>query len=364
MVWLESLEPARGVRRGARCSYLALVVILAVEPTAFAEERDPVAAEALFRQGLAALRAEDWGSGCEKFQKSMALDPAVSTEFKIAKCYEHDNQLAKAWYAYELAQKMNRESQASEKRRSDLDRAIVEALAALKPQVPTLRVTVTPNAPDLEVMRDGVAIPVAILGEVIPVDPGTHEILVRASGFEERRQTVEVPIGRAIEANIQLVSLKSPTQAPPSAPPATPAPATHPAGESIQTKEPAATPMAERAPPTEWSQRHTGIAVAATGVVALGVAGYFELRTQHFIGEMAQYKTGDSYSSGVQSPHADALKNQNLALIFAGAGAALTGIGLGLYFTEKPRVAKSSATSTCPFELLVTPTALGARGVF
>ncbi len=47
--------------------------------SASANQRDPAAAEALFRSGRVAIEKGDYASACPKFEESSRLDPAVGT---------------------------------------------------------------------------------------------------------------------------------------------------------------------------------------------------------------------------------------------------------------------------------------------
>jgi len=117
---------------------------------------DPIGAEALFRQGLAALKSGDWTVACSKFQASVDLEPAVSTWVKVAKCHEHEGKLASAWYDYQRATKLNHELDQTERRREELGDFIRKAVATLEPRIPKLSVTVEPRPEGLQIYRDGI----------------------------------------------------------------------------------------------------------------------------------------------------------------------------------------------------------------
>lgn len=309
--------------------------------------RDPVAAEALFRQGLDALRTDDWTSACKKFEKSFELDPAVSTQFKIAKCLEHDGRLSSAWYGYELALKMNRESDVSERRRNELEKAITQAIGQLAPRLPHLRLTIKDAPQQLEITRNGQLVPLALLGEVIPLDPGHHEIVVRAAGYRQYRQELKVVEGGLAELAIELVpenkegaSPQLPPLAVADAPPLVSAP-----GPNVNP--PRETDARQDVASTGWTQRHSGIAFAATGAVALGVASYFGVLMYQHIADMDDYKRSNgTYERRVVGPRDDALRDQRTGLVLAGTGAVLSGMGVVLYVTaagrdDSPRKASS-----------------------
>src|SRR5580693_7797688 len=103
-----------------RCSITALSILLLASP-AVAEPAAPAQAETLFMSAMALLDRGDWAAACPKFQASMDLDPAVSTQIKIARCHEHDGKLAAAWSDVSEALKLNKTLPQSEQRRSELD---------------------------------------------------------------------------------------------------------------------------------------------------------------------------------------------------------------------------------------------------
>jgi hypothetical protein len=59
-----------------------------LDPAASARDRDPVAAEALFRAGRDALKRGAWAAACSKLAESQTLDPAAGTALNLAVCQE------------------------------------------------------------------------------------------------------------------------------------------------------------------------------------------------------------------------------------------------------------------------------------
>ncbi len=186
-----------------------MLALVGFPATTFAQEhpaRDPVGAEELFRQGVVAKNRGDWQTACDKFKKSFDLEPAVSTQYKLASCHEHAGRLASAWYGYQSALKMNRHTP-SHKRQRELDTSIRAALAELEPRIPRLRIRVEPTAEGLELMRDGDSLaPASVLGEPLPVDPGEHTVAARAPGFTEQEVRVTVTEGRTFDGVLERVA--------------------------------------------------------------------------------------------------------------------------------------------------------------
>jgi|GEM_PF-2005449 len=395
-------QPAPSVKRGwvESCLVLALVGFPA---TTFAQEhpaRDPVGAEELFRQGVVAKNRGDWQTACDKFKKSFDLEPAVSTQYKLASCHEHAGRLASAWYGYQSALKMNRHTP-SHKRQRELDTSIRAALAELEPRIPRLRIRVEPTAEGLELMRDGDSLaPASVLGEPLPVDPGEHTVAARAPGFTEQEVRVTVTEGRTFDVVLELVAAASshavgqqlpapaaparrapalskplPTAAVPPAPSQPPQVAAVPPASALEASNSSAPQTGLRVPhqpqngkPVDrasyrgWTQVQTAYVVGAAGIVSLLAAGYFGLRTLDYVSQMHDHRRDDgTYDGGVMEPRDRAVKSQTIGLVLAGAGAVLGAVGIGLYTTAPHGVARESRAWQVSPEATLTGVALSGR---
>jgi len=167
-------------------------------------KRDQAAAEVLFRAALDALDKDDWGAACTKFNASMDLDPAVSTLINVAKCHEHEGKLAIAWAELNRALVLNGETVGA-KRKAELEVYAKGLIAALEPRLPKLTIVVRNKPAGLEVTRDGLKISGEVLGEALPIDPGTHEITATAPGYTTDKRTVDVVEGKAVTVELSMV---------------------------------------------------------------------------------------------------------------------------------------------------------------
>src|SRR5260370_42415008 len=61
-----------------------------------AAPRDPAAAQALFDEGMALIKARDFAKACPKLAESQRLDPGIGTQFHLADCYERQGLVASA----------------------------------------------------------------------------------------------------------------------------------------------------------------------------------------------------------------------------------------------------------------------------
>src|SRR5579871_2746595 len=75
---------------------VASLAALSATP-ARADERDPTAAESLFRSARAAVDRGDYATACPQFAESQRLDPAPGTLMNLADCEEHLGRVASAW---------------------------------------------------------------------------------------------------------------------------------------------------------------------------------------------------------------------------------------------------------------------------
>ena len=165
----------------------ALLIALLHAPGARAQDRDPAAAEVLFREGRAAADAGDHAKACTKFRESNRLDPAPGTVFNMADCEEKLGRIATAWTLFsEVIQKLP----ATDERHGISSKRA----AALEPRLPRLTISVAAGA-DARVFRDGVELKAGSLDTPLPVDPGKHVLAIEAPGRARAERTIEIAEG-------------------------------------------------------------------------------------------------------------------------------------------------------------------------
>lgn len=192
-----------------RAIVIPIVVALASAPlTARAGGSDPAAAEALFREGRDAAKRGDAATACARFAESQRLDPASGTLLNIAECEEKLGKIASAWAHL-------REALDALPPNDDRVAAAAKQAAALEPRLPRLVVRLAPNAPkDAHVDRDGAEVGAASLGVPIPIDPGSHRVVVKAAGRFARTYTVEAAETKRVEVVVDAGAV-DPGAAPP-----------------------------------------------------------------------------------------------------------------------------------------------------
>ena len=139
---------------------------LAIATSLFAE------AQSLVQQGVAER-------ACPMFEESYRLEAANGTLINLADCYERVGKTASSWLAFrEVAHKSRAIGQTARAKVAQ------QRASELEPRLSRLRVVLSDERgiAGLVIERDAVQLGRAAIGVAVPVDPGTHQIQVSASG--------------------------------------------------------------------------------------------------------------------------------------------------------------------------------------
>lgn len=209
---------------------------------------DRVAAESLFTSGRELMQAGKYQAACEKFEASRRLEPALGTTLNLANCYEKLGRTASAWAEFKSAA-------AEAQRLNDASRkaTAIERAAALEPKLS--RLWLQTDDPSISVSRNGVAVDAGVLGNAIPVDPGSHRIEASAPGKVTWTDTVEVK-GEGATVEIRIPPLADAEGGSSSAPPPADTPPPAMSTESSSTQRTFA-----------WVSGGVGVAGVVTGTV-------------------------------------------------------------------------------------------------
>ena len=188
------------------------------------------------------------------FEKSLALFQSASAALNLAKCYAATNRLAAALTTIDRAIELNKRTE-DQARRDELAKLTTTQRQALVLRVPTVMIHVSPFIEGMIVERNGIEIPLALVGQPIPVDPGTTTIRVRAPGYKDFSEESEIREGQTLRVDIVLT--RDVPSGEPSAVPSAAKPAARVEGPSDQASSVAAWP---------WIVGGAGIAVLAVGV--------------------------------------------------------------------------------------------------
>ena len=180
--------------------------------------------------------------------------------------------------------------------------------------------------------RGGDELPVAALGEPLPVDPGSVEIMAEAPGFQTERRTVVLGEGETTDVVIALQ--RSPATVPVSAP-------LHEQSPFAQGRDDASTKLGlapasrQASGPRPWTARKTAaVVVFGTGVLALGPAGASALEERGKMADASPYAPPRINAGSRESTSlARRVVILHAALVSLGVGAVLVGAGLYLLVT-------------------------------
>jgi hypothetical protein len=209
-------------------------------------------------------------------------------------------------------------------------------LAALEPHVPRLTLTITPGAEHLAIEIDGKPLNVAAAGEPIPLDPGEHQVIIRAPGYMEVRLVVGL-----VDSDAKRLDaiLRTESEGP----------------EETSTTSP-------RSPSTGSVQRTVGLAAGGIGVVGLIVGSVFGLVAKStYDGALAGCPNGPPSPCSPQAVAESGTAHDQATVSTVGfvAGGLLLAGGAALYLTA-PREHDVSVGPT----VVGSGAGLGVRGTW
>jgi hypothetical protein len=289
----------------------SLSLALALLATSAAgQPRDRAAADALFQAARAEFDRGDFASACEKFAESHRLDPAPGTLLNLALCHEKTGRIASAWEGFRQVADMLHDE------RVDFART---RSSSLESRLPWLTLHLPNEATDgVRVFRDGIELGSASLGIPLPVDPGTHTLVVEAPGRLRSTRTISMREAQRQDVTLDLG---------PDQPVSTPAPPRRPK------------PASESPPSNDhtwtWVAGGIGVAGVATSLAtgALAVSSKRTLET-HCVDRRCDDQGLDAANAG-----------RTYATISTVSGAVgILGLGVGTYLLLSPRTEQRPST--------------------
>lgn len=349
-----------------RASMFVTALLLLAPATAFAQgttatnKTDQAGATALFYEARNLMQKGNYASACPKLEESLRLDYGIGTEFNLADCQEHLGKTASAWSGF-----LNVASQAKTQNQPQREKVARDRAKALEPKLPKMVIEVPSPPSGVEVKRDGVLVGSAAWGTAVPVDPGTHKVVVTAPGKQPWETSVH-----ATEANTTRVTVPRdlPNAVVAAAPPpkaataASPPPAAGPTvvtppAHTTQTQTTMTTGATEPAPATtndfpepvveqNNTQRTIGWVAGATGLVGLGVGAGFGLSSMAKREESNQHCAGNLCNQAGVDLRDDAIRAGNVSTIATIAGGAALVGGIILIVTAPNNERREAAPTT------------------
>ena len=178
--------------KNANASSIALACAALLTGSAACAQSGTAAAVALFDEGRAALQRGEVDLACAKFKESNRLDPAIGTAFNLANCEEERGRLATAWVLFrQAAARMKTDDP-----RLSIATARISALESRVPRVIFVADERTP--PETRVRVDDIELASASFGSPIPLDPGTHQAIIRSPGVPTRTASFILTVGETV----------------------------------------------------------------------------------------------------------------------------------------------------------------------
>jgi hypothetical protein len=324
------MQRRRTARGLAACTLAAAV---AVEGLALAEDASTkaAAAEALFRDGRRLMLAGNLDEACPKFVAAQKLDRTVGTALNMGECFERSGKTASAWSSFNEARQMAA-------RQSDAQRADEAERRATQLEAILTRLLLTAPSRGLpagiEIQIDGQPLDAAVIGTAIPVDPGTHTVMVRRADASSST-TVKAPRG-PLTVTIELAAPVAP--AAPAAPPPPPA--------------------------SGWNaQRIAGVSIGVMGLAGVVVGSIFGV--QAISGKAADGHCDElNHCDSIGAPlRRDGIRAGNISTVtFLIGGLALAG-GVTLIITA-PSKARLQAGPRAALGLTLGPAAAHVTGIW
>ncbi len=197
-----------------------LAMVLGIAPAG----ADPISTEivlarALFAEARAAEDAKDWRLAAAKLREAIAIKETGGLRFHLAYCEEQQGLLVEALVDYERSDDLTIGS--SEEFRKQLP----AKRESLRRRIPTITLLVPPEPAVMSLTVDGHAMPPAVLGKPIPLNPGRHTLVLSAPEYTPFTSQISLGETDAVVANAILTPLPKGQEAsvfkptPPPAPP-------------------------------------------------------------------------------------------------------------------------------------------------
>jgi tetratricopeptide (TPR) repeat protein len=293
-----------------------LLFAMSCAKTASAQPDNAAVAESLFDEGRRLMDEGKMEQACAKLDESQRLDPALGTLLNLALCHQKLGKTATAWAEY-------REAISLAVRTNDprLDYAKARA-AELQQALPHLTVVVAVRD-GLRVSLDGVELTPAAWATPIPIDPGRHELVASAPGYERFEKSFRIAGEKSTRIEIpELVPIA-------------------PSSAAAAAAEPRVVPLPRPPEDSHASTRTAGHIVGGIGVLALGAGTYFGVRALSKKSDSdAECPTDQTCTERGKTLNDDAKTAARLSDV--GIGLGLIGLGIGAYLVI------SSPTSRAP----------------
>ncbi len=306
---------------------LLVFACLSFVSVAGAKQDEPAAADLLFQRGREAMAEQDFAAACGYFEASLRLHFGVGTVLNWADCEEKRGHLVAAWTKWNTGLEMLGDD---DPRRTFVNQRARDVLGKI-PRL-TLRlhsaVSHLAKGEQVVILSDGVQLDESKWGRPLLVDPGRHQILVRAPGHFPRLYEFDLKVGQRHEVEL---------------------------GPGV--------PREEVAP--DRSETHNLLAWTATGVGVLGAGT--AIGTGLLLPRQKKLVDKNCEGTVCNPKGVDAADRGKRLLVLNSIGWSAAGVGLiagSVLFITLPHSDRSSARSVAQFDLRPSSARLLVSGTF
>jgi hypothetical protein len=192
------------------CVVAAAAVVLWQLPAAAG---DPALAREQLKIGYTLAQEGKCGEALPHLLESLRLDPKPITLINLADCEEKVGKLTDA-----MGHWVDARARAQAEGMRPIEEEATARATALEPRVARLTIALAPTAPkDAVVERDGAVLGALSLGIPLPMDPGTHTIVVKAKGRADATTQVKLGEGETKRLDLEAGAVAGPAIAQPPA---------------------------------------------------------------------------------------------------------------------------------------------------
>lgn len=367
---------ADAFRRSAFVCSLGALLTTATSARAQALTSNRHEADAEFEQGKSALKRGDWDAACQRFKRSLELDPTPSTHVKVARCHEHVGALRAAWLEYERAIERIRARPARDRHGQQLERLVTTAMAELEPRLAILLVSLSTPIADVRLAVDGEAVELDAALAGLRLNPGDHVVEASAAGYrvepvrvhfaEGEKRTVVMELQRSDPQPTPIPGASAAASVDSRSLVARAAPVTRSNG-AARSHTPVGTPTTAALPRDQRAgdaQRWVGLTSAGLGAALFGAAGYFGIRTRMRVDDAREggHCSAEYACDAVGMARIDDAKQlQTEALVFAAAGTVFAATGIVLWLAAPAERRQAHAVRQIEWRITPWETYLGGH---
>ncbi len=178
-----------------RAGTLAAAVVFWSLP---ARAGDPAVAREQLKIGYTLAQEGKCDQALPHLQESLRLDPKPITLINLADCEEKVGKLTDA-----MGHWVDARARAKVEGLPPIEEEATARARALEKRLPRLTIVLAPSAPkDAQVERDGVLLGPPSIGIALPIDPGTHAIVVKAKGRPHATTEVQLAEGESKQIEV------------------------------------------------------------------------------------------------------------------------------------------------------------------